>query len=129
MGKMEEAKAYAVKLLKKNPEITLQEARAAGKSDGFTIYPAILSQARADLGITAKRGARRGKKKSRKKAARRRAAAPAAPRRRKAAAKRAAPAAEMSALSDFVDLAKRLESDVTSLRSALSKIRDIVNEI
>ncbi len=176
-GTLEESAAFAAKLIKKNPDISMAELQKAAKPKGIRIYPLAIGKAKVSLGMGRKKAKRSKRKTTKRKATRRKATKRKATKRRatrkkttkrkatrkkparrktrrkkatrrkttrrKTAARRgpgrprgskirrrspgrprraATPAA---ALGQIAKQMRDLEKEVTSLRSALSKIADL----
>ncbi len=69
-GTLEESAAFAAKLIRKNPDISMAELQKAAKPHGIRIYPLAIGKAKVSLGMGRKKKASK-KKRTKKKTTKR----------------------------------------------------------
>jgi len=117
-GVRERAVKFAVQHIKKNPGITMSELKALGNPRGINIYPLVIGLAKNELGMGNPK-----RKKAKRKVTRKTGRASSTGRPRGRPPRAVDPAAAITKVLDHV---RSLEREVATLRSALSKISDIV---
>ncbi|MAG56095.1 MAG: hypothetical protein CMJ83_07380 [Planctomycetes bacterium] len=116
-GSRADTVAWAARLMKKKPDISMTELKKLGSKDGHKVYPLILGLARKELGW--------GRPK--KKAARKKTPATAPARRGPGRPRKSTdPAVAITAILTHV---KELERERDMLRKAISKIAGIVEGV
>ena len=116
---------FVAKHMKKNPGITMSEAKALGKKKGYNIYPLIMGLARKELGL----GRPKKKATRKRRAAKATARATRRPGKRGPGRPRKVASDPASALSNVVSHMRDLERENQQLRAALGKMRDLIDKV